>query len=61
MSDVDLGNYLESLPGIGTLNVVQTGDCANYAYTIGWNDGGNKPQISVHISSNMRNIIYIKL
>jgi hypothetical protein len=46
--DVTLRNLLQTLPGIGNLNVTRSKDCAGYKWRVEWMNGGNKLPISVN-------------
>jgi hypothetical protein len=40
-------DYLQSLQGIGNLNIVRSKDCGGYKWRVKWVDGGDKLPISV--------------
>lgn len=45
--DVTMRNLLQTLPGVGSLNVTRSKDCAGYKWRVEWLNGGNKLPISV--------------
>jgi hypothetical protein len=48
ISAADLANELQSSPDFGFLNVVRSGDCTGYSYSIEWvANGGQKNAISI--------------
>lgn len=47
VSESSLRDYLQSLKGIGSLNVQRSKDCAGFKYRVKWVDGGDKLPISV--------------
>jgi hypothetical protein len=40
-------NLLQSLQGMGNLNVSRSKDCAGYKWRVEWIDGGDKKPITV--------------